>query len=154
KALHFPERTLAAVFSEVTSSLDEATVKAARSFAREHYVDVKATDARLLLETLRETNKLPRANRPKTARTRGLTLPYEVDRWVRHADADVPLRNIAARAALHEPDFDALNFAALNRALVQVLAEMLGLEVTSNEVDAELARFRGERALESEAELQ
>jgi hypothetical protein len=155
KRLYFPERTLAMLFELARRELAEDVIDAARDFAREHYVDLKGADARLLLETLRDATDIPRPEDPPTAaRSLGFNLAYHLDRCVHREDADVPLRNVAAWAALHEPQFDSLNFAALNRALVQVLSEMLGVEASAEQVGAEFERFRTERNLESDADLE
>ena len=41
----------------------------------------------------------------------------------------IPLEAISNYVAVHDPDFDELNFDALNRIVVFAFAEMLGLEV-------------------------
>jgi len=60
------------------------------------------------------------------------------------------LGNIAGYAALHLPDFDEVNLHASNRALVQILAELLGVDVSQEAVDKESRRFRSQQNLTEE----
>jgi hypothetical protein len=151
KGIYFADRTWITIFDAAAGEVNPGELAAARMCAKERYVDVKAADARLLLRRLAAGDISTPSNPPKTARSRGLTLAYELDRKVRHSELEVPLRNVAARASLNALEFDNANFAALNRALVQLLAEMLGLEPARAEIDAEMHRFRRERALGSDA---
>jgi len=143
KRLHFSERTLARIIDAARLSTELADGVA--WVFRNRYVDVKASDARLLLEALREDP----APRPavEMVDSGGFTRLYNEERRVRQDGSDVPLRDIASYAALTMPDFDDLNFGALNRALVQVLAQVLGVDVTPDELDAERVRFRRRHGL-------
>ncbi len=78
---------------------------------------------------------------------------YDRDRTVRHREVDVPLATIADFAALHAPDFNDLNFAALNRSLVTVLASLLDVQVTPPEVAQEVVRFRLKHGLRADEAL-
>ncbi len=143
KRLHFPDRTLHHIIAGADLSADVAETLS--SYFRSHYVDLKASDARLLLETIRDA---PSERRPvEMVHSRGFDRLYNEERRARHLDAELPLRDIAAYAALALPDFDHLNFNALNRALVLVLAQLLDVDVTPDELEAEAARFRRERGL-------
>jgi hypothetical protein len=72
---------------------------------------------------------------------------YNRDRKVRHDDFDVPLVSIANWAALHLPDFGELNFHALNRGLVGLLAVLLEVKATEADIAQEEQRFRLSRQL-------
>ena len=157
KRLHFSDRQwptiLATALDNGLSTLSAARV---RSFAATRYSDLKGRDAQLLLETIRDLpDPLPMSSPPAVplARSAFFERLYHNDRRVSVDGVNVPLRSISAYAALNLPEFDALNFAAMNRALVLVLASMLGVEVTPAEVDQETRRFRHSRALESDAAL-
>lgn len=140
KRLHFSCRTLSNILTE--ADLPSADAGVAREVFRIQYVDLKAADARLLLETVRDlvTEDSPKPR--QMVRSRGFERLYNNERTVRHSGTDISLRSIAAHAALSAPDFDELNFSALNRALLLVLAEMLQLEPTEPEIEAETLRFR------------
>ena len=146
KRLHFPDRTLAQIMEG--ADLRPEVADRLTSYFRCHYVDLKASDARLLLEALRAEP----AERPplEMVHTSGFARLYNDERRVRHEGVELPLHDIAAHAALNLPEFDDLNFDALNRALVQVLARLLGVDVTPDELEAEAARFRRERGLTDE----
>jgi hypothetical protein len=122
----------------------------------EHWVDVKRRDAERLLTLIRDlADPLPAPDPPsfRLERSASFETLYANDRRVRHAGIDVPLRSIAAYAALHLGNFDELNFAALNRALVLVLANVLHVAPTAAEIEAESMPFRRRRGLETEALL-
>jgi hypothetical protein len=126
-------------------------VPAVATFFARHYVDVKAADARAVLDAVREVRAQPPA---AFVRSRAFERQYNNDRRVRHAGGDVPLRSIATYAALNLPDFDELNFNALNRALALVLAEVLRIEPTALDVEAEAVRFRRQHGLSNAAAVE
>jgi hypothetical protein len=107
---------------------------------------VKRADARRLLETIRDRG-YDRPNARPLVRSPGFDSLYNEDRRVHHDSVDLPLRAIATYVALNAPDFDVLNFAALNRALVLVLADMLRVAVTDQDIEVESRRFRREHDL-------
>jgi hypothetical protein len=138
KQLHFTDRTLPNILAGARHS--RAVTDDLRQFFSSHYVDVKAADARQLLLTISRLDQAHSAARAMV-RTRGFEHMCDNDRTVRHAGVDIPLGSIAAHAALHEPDFDMLAFNAMNRVLVQVLADRLGIEPTEAELAEEEIRF-------------
>jgi len=158
KRLYFPERTWTRIFRDAAGDgLDAERLAALRAWAEAHYVDAKRQDAVLLLETIRD---LPTPVPAPAAdfefqRTHLFEALYQRDRRVLHGGTEVPLAAIANHAALHHPEFNALNAHALNRALVLVLGEMLEVDATEAQVDDEAARFaltrrlRGPEALEA-----
>jgi hypothetical protein len=156
KALFFPDRSYAAVLrlaGEAGASAGE--VAALRAFVRAHAPDLKRDDALALLERLRA---LPEPLAPFVPaftfeRTRNFETLYDHDRTVQRDGAAVPLGAVAAHVALHAPAFNALNGHALDRALADVLAEVLGVAASPDDVAAERKRFRVERRLDDEAAL-
>lgn len=145
KAIYFPERTLAAILRRADAEgIPPDVVARVAKFMATRYVDVKRQDAILLLRTIRD---LPDPLPPSThsfdfARTRFFEALYQRDRIVRHDGVDVSLHSIADYAALHLPDFAKINFEALNRALVVVLAAFLELEVSPEDTEQEEVRLR------------
>jgi hypothetical protein len=150
KSLYFPERSVDRILSEAEAAgLDRLALAAMRAFIRTSYVDLKQRDALQLLATIRDLpagHRTPRASF-KFNRSHLFEVLYNRDRVVRHQGSDVPLVAIANRAALHLPDFNELNFHALNRTLVGTLAELLEVEVTEDEIEQEARRFRTGRRL-------
>ncbi|HLZ26171.1 MAG TPA: TfuA-like protein [Chloroflexota bacterium] len=156
KHLYFAERTLPGILAAAaTQGLAPATAERLSAVVADHYVDVKRRDAAHLLEVIRDLpDPLPATPHTFTLeRTASFDTLYASDRRVRQDGIDVPLRAIAAHAALHHVPFDDLNFAALNRALVQLLADSLHVSPTPAEIEAEIQRFRVRRGLAGDAAL-
>jgi hypothetical protein len=121
KAQHFTERTFASVLGNLADDLRERLMR----FRRERYVDLKRLDTVLLLETLRD---LPHEPEVRADFELAETISYhglERDRRLGGLRAD----RIAADFALHASDYEEARFQCLNRLLVQVLGELVGLEV-------------------------
>jgi hypothetical protein len=145
KAIYYPERTFPHIFKQsLAEGVAEEAVERMRWFARERYVDVKREDAMAMLETIRAlpADLAPlqtdfEFNRPHVFETL-----YDRDRRVRHEGVDISLADIAYHVALHMPDFTQFNFHALNRALVVILADVVGATVDAADVDKEVRRFR------------
>jgi len=156
KRLYFPERTWARIFGEAAAEgHDPEQLAALRGWARDNYVDAKRQDAVELLEAIRRlpTPVPPPAVDFEFSRTHLFEALYQRDRRVSHAGTEVPLAAIANHAALHHPEYNALNDHALNRALVSVLADVMEVEATEAQVDDEQARFCLARGLADAAAL-
>jgi hypothetical protein len=157
KSLFFPDRTFARILQEAAAQgVATETVAAVRAAVKHSYVDLKRQDALELLHTIRD---LPDdASRPEPPCTLNRSHLFETlynrDRRVKRGDFEVPLAAIANWAALHQPDFNELNFHALNRALLTGLADLLEVRVDDEEIEQELRRFRMERKLGTEPALQ
>jgi len=153
KGTFFPERSYAGLLAAAAErGVAPGVLAGLRDFVAAHRRDLKREDALALLDALRDFAGAPRPSRPdfvlsRTGYFEGL---YHRDRQVYHGDAPVSLAGVASHAALHTAGFNALNFAALNRALVTVLADMLDVEVTDEARAAESRRFRLERQLTDE----
>ncbi len=153
KNIYFLDRTFAAIFHLcLQAGIDPFTVNNLRKFTENHYIDLKAQDARLLLTML--------ADEPiKNSRLCDFTPTHlygalrEAERKVRRRDAEISLRDIAEYTALHRADFEELNFHSLNRQLVGVLASLLGVEADSGGSEREKQRFCRKRGLDSEPAL-
>ncbi|MDB4949485.1 MAG: hypothetical protein JWM27_2134 [Gemmatimonadetes bacterium] len=157
KALYFPERTLPRIFrAAAEAGVEPDAVARMRSYATDHYVDQKRLDALELLAELRDLpDPLPAAE-PAVPMFRSALFQtlYNRDRTVPQDGVDLPLAAISDHAALHLPGFNELNQAALNRALVGVLGDMLEVQVTEENVDEEAERFRFARRLSQPAALE
>ncbi len=144
KELFYQQRQLEAVLAQAARmGLAPDALEAAGAFAREHFVDQKALDAR---ECLQKVAALPGDLPPFQA---GFTLTrshlfsalYDRDRWVEHQGTRVSLSQIAQYAATHLPEFNRINFAALNRALAVQLADLLEVTVDAAWVEEEEKRL-------------
>jgi len=156
KSIYFPERTFSAIFRKAaTAGILPDILEEMAHFAKENYVDIKRQDAILLLETLRDLPESLPQSQPNFSLVRNQFFSnlYHRDRTVLRNNTTVPLGDIAGYAALHLPDFDETNLHASNRALVQILAEILGVEVSQGEVDKESKRFRSQHNLTEETAL-
>jgi hypothetical protein len=157
KALFFPERTWGQIWRAAeTGGVSVDAISAARIFVASNAVDVKREDALLLLRTLRElpAEYVPTRSSFVFNRSHLFEALYQRDRQVDTQDAAlVPLAAVADYAALHHPDFNALNVNAMNRALVSVLAEDLEVTATAQDIADEAGRFRLARRITSDSAL-
>lgn len=156
KRLYFVDRSFPAIFAEARAAgLDARTIDALARHVKTAYVDLKAQDARLLLETIRDSvGQPPPAPEPaRLRRTAHFDTLYNRDRTVPRGPDEVVLEDIANFAAIHEPGFHDLNFNALNRMLTQVLGHFLDVHPTAEDIDAEERRLRVRRGCETDEQL-
>jgi hypothetical protein len=156
KGLFFPERTFAHVFAIAQEQgVSADIVTRLRAFVRTSYVDIKRQDAIQLLETIRDLpSPVPRPDATfALTRSHLFETLYQRDRRVLHNGTEVPLGAIANYAALHLADFNAVNFHAMNRALVGILADILEVQASESDVENEIGRFRTSLALKDDAAL-
>jgi hypothetical protein len=158
KRMYFPDRSYPAIWrAAVASGIGADVVTRLRDFVLSSQVDLKRQDAVELLETIRDLTRSgtlePVETAPFVLARSTFDALYHRDRLVRHLDTDVALESIGYHVALHDEDFDDLNFRALNRSLVQVLARLLNLRPSEQEIEAELGRFQTRRKLDTEDRL-
>ncbi|MEO8561617.1 MAG: TfuA-like protein [bacterium] len=158
KAVFFPERSYHHMFeAAAVAGEDSLVMERLRAFVRSSRVDQKRLDAVAMLTMIAQLPADLPPHVPSFAFewTGNFGALYEQDRKVPvdGTTTELPLAAIAMHAALHAPDFNELNGHALDRALVQVLAEVLGVDGTAEETAAEQRRFCVERNLDSEAAL-
>ncbi|KJR42633.1 TfuA domain-containing protein core [Candidatus Magnetoovum chiemensis] len=144
KSLYYPNRVFANIFDIARKEgIDEDTIEKARLFCSTDYVDIKMRDAVELLETIRD---LPKDNGPfkidfDFSKSTLFSALYNRDRTVSCDGVSVAQDSIACYTALHKEDFGQFNFNALNRALVVIMADMLKVDVSIEDVDREKERF-------------
>jgi hypothetical protein len=156
KSIYFPERTFPAIFRKAaTAGISPAKLEKIVQFVNTTYVNLKQQDAILLLETLRDLPESVLQSKLcfTLARNQFFSSLYNRDRTVLRNGTAVSLGDIAAYSALHLPDFNDINLHAANRALVQIFAEMLGIQVSQAEVDKEIRRFCSQHYLFQEEQL-
>ncbi len=145
KELHFTERLFGTILGRgLERGVGVEVIGRIRGFVESEYVDLKAQDAVLLLETIRDldADAEPPPTTHHTALNLGFETMYNRDRQVPAGGGLVALDEIAEHVALHDPDFHHLNFNAMNRALATVLARLVRVEVTPDEIAEEGRRFR------------
>lgn len=152
KSIYFPERTFPNIFKVAAENIPQEILVRMEEFVAENYVDVKRQDAILLLETIRDLPEpLPKPENNFTlTRSHLFETLYNRDRTVRHEDVDIPLESIANYVALHLPNFGDFNFQALNRELVVILADLLKVEASREDIEKEIQRFRLKHRLTKE----
>jgi hypothetical protein len=155
KAIHFTERSWPAIWAASPIGAEETTRLA--HFVAEHYVDRKKLDALDLLRVVEAISKGERA-KPEPVpfefnATMMFSALYQRDRCVESEGTVLPLYEIAEHAALHRPDFAAINEAALDRALVAVLADLTAVELADGAAAEEASRFRAARGMAEEADF-
>jgi hypothetical protein len=155
KAIQFADRTWPAIFAALPIASE--ALERLKRFVASDYVDQKKLDAIELLHTMDAIAAGERAKPepvPFDFNFSGMfSALYHRDRLVDSEGTALPLYEIAEHAALHHPDFTAINEAALDRALVGVLAGLTGVAVSAEERAAEAVRFRAARGLSDEADF-
>ena len=144
KSLYYPDRKFSLIFEKARAEgVQNEILSRMETFVAEHYVNVKAQDAVLLLERIRDLPEpLPRTqNEFALTRSHLFEALYQRDRTVQHRDTGVSLESIASYIALHKGDFNSVNFSGMNRMLAVVLADILEVEVSEEDVDKEVKRF-------------
>jgi hypothetical protein len=150
KSIYFVDRTFPTIFARAAAEGMRADVlQRVQGFVSTNYVDLKAQDSIQLLKTIRDLPEQP--YRPTKTFDFVCTYQFETlynrDRLVHHGNVDIPLEAIANYSALHDPDFQEVNFNALNRILGVILARVVDIEVSKDDIDAEGQRFRTRHSL-------
>jgi len=159
KSIYFAHRTYRVIFeAAIAQGLPRPQLNALDAFIETNYVDLKRQDAIELLHTIKQlpaskSNGRKGNNTFKFNRSTAFETLYNRDRQVQHSSVKLHLESISNYVALHNPEFDELNFNGLNRAVVYSLAEILGLEVSDDALEAECARFCKRKGLTDDAAL-
>ncbi|MFM7640489.1 MAG: TfuA-like protein [Cyanobium sp.] len=160
-ALYFPDRSWPRLLaSALLTSQQRAELEA---YLREHTIDHKAADARLLLRTmvsLPTRSEMPSAPAPSPAiapwsleDTHYLQALVERDRWTPRQGEPISQEAIARHALVNDPRAPELVRQSLVDHLALVAARHLGLEAEGAELQQTRASFMAERGLATEEEL-
>jgi hypothetical protein len=153
KARFFPERAYQQLLDDAEADGFGADVlERLRAFVTTSAVDQKRLDALALLTHIRDQGVTPPPE-ITTTRSHPFLAQYHRDRLVERNGVQIPLSDISSYAALHLADFPQVNEHALHAALVDVLGELLRVQVTQQDVDAEISRLRAEFRLRSDDDL-
>ena len=119
------------------------------------YVDMKRADARKLLMSISKCPaELPVKRDWILSRSEHFKKSLNAERNVRHDGVDVSLGQIARCNALHDPAYNENSFNARNRMLALMLAEVLKVTATNNDIDTEAQRFRRKEGLAEPTEFE
>lgn len=153
KRRFFPERSYGTLLADAEQAGLPAEVLAAlREFVRTSAVDAKRDDAvGLLSHVAAHGVEVPPPVR--VTRSHPFKALYHRDRRVRRDGTSLPLADISSYAALQLRDFADVNEHALHAALVDVLAEVFSVEPDEAELAAERERFRVDRRLRTDEDL-
>ncbi len=152
KDRYFPERTWPIILAD--AKLEAADRARLEAFLATGAVDIKRADTIALLDHVAALT-VPPPRVPFTLQhSHFLETLYQRDRRVEQPDGPVSLADIASYAMLHRHDHAELHGAALDRQLLQLLAEQLGATAGPAEVAAEAMRFRRRHRLEAEGALE
>lgn len=154
KRRFYPERTYATLLADAEEQgLPAELLTTLRAFLRSSAVDQKREDAVEMLTHVAQ-HGVETPDPVWVTRSHTFEAMYHRDRRVQRRGQSLPLADVAAHAALHLPGFAETNEQALHAGLVDVLAELLHVEPDEAAVAAELQRFRADRRLRTDEELQ
>lgn len=154
KGRFYPERSYAALLYDADEhGFPADMVTALRAFVRSSAVDQKRLDAIAMFTHVADHGVEP-PDVVQVTRSHPFEAMYHRDRRVRRGGTSLPLADIGAYAALHLPGFGDLNEQALHAGLVDVLGEILKVEPDEAAVAEELVRFRADRRLRTDADLE
>jgi hypothetical protein len=154
KRRFYPERTYDAMLSDAEQhGLPVELLARLRAYLRTNAVDQKREDAVTLLTHVAQHGVEPPGS-ARVTRSHPFEAMYFRDRRVRRNGTSLPLADIGAHAALHLGDFGELNEHALHAGLVDVLGELFKVEPDEAAMAGELARFRADRRLRNDEDLE
>lgn len=141
KAMYFPERTVPAILHRLCLERYEAeALERICEAMRECYVDQKHEDAFRLLSEI--GSRAPRKREKlKVVHSEAWNLLMHCDRWVEHEGAAVSLASMAREAVVAEPTMEDRYLAEVDGELVNLLGEMIGIEVSGEEIALEARIF-------------
>ncbi|HEX4807354.1 MAG TPA: TfuA-like protein [Bryobacteraceae bacterium] len=147
KATYFPERNLqrlSRVWRE--TGLPDEVVKTLNDLFRLHYVDVKRQDAITLLKIMAALKF--EAPSPRADLQPPRTISFDtLEHRDRRSETGIALSKIFRFAAIHSPEFESLQFQAMNRTLTAMFAANLGLVPQPDQIGEETRRFRAAQGL-------
>jgi len=152
KSLYFPDRTLPNIFRTAESEgIGRVSLDSLRAFLVTGYVDIKKQDALRLLETIRLLpESAPRLPNFDFARSMFFEIQHEVDRRVYTEDLGIELGSIVSHASIHSPEYVDAAFHARNRRLAVLLAELMGIQPTRDDILDAGSRFRAKLGLQDD----
>jgi hypothetical protein len=152
KGIYYPQRTFANIFDQaIRQGLHHETIARLQQFVTNHFVDVQKRDAIELLQRL-ATLTTVESVQDKTPIGPCRHLFYALcdrDRRVRQDTLEFPRYYISNYVEVTHPAIEDINFHALNRKLVLLLANIFGIQATQEEIEQEKKRFTKKYGLTS-----
>lgn len=154
RSLYYPERKVSTVLHGCRRlGLPRAALLSTERSLTVDYIDLKRADAREMLVLIRKVldGSEPRPPRVEFEFNRSSVFEslYNLDRRIGVGDTQISLQSIREYAALHCPEFESVNRAALDRCIVAFFASLLGRRVTSADLAFEQGEFLERRGLNS-----
>ncbi|WP_420420874.1 TfuA-like protein [Simkania sp.] len=142
KSIHYSEVDALRICAEAKKrGIDEGTISKVSSVLRDHYVDQKKDDARLLLQQVKSLTQEDLPEKKPYPHSNVFNVLYECDQRPIYPESEVTPKEIAHHVALHHPQFQELQFQALNQSMACFLADLLKIQVSPEEIDKEKARL-------------
>ncbi|TVQ49666.1 MAG: hypothetical protein EA365_00290 [Gloeocapsa sp. DLM2.Bin57] len=144
KEIYFAKRTRTAIFTGAVEEGIFSDIAEIQQYFKEHYVDIKRQDTIELLNLLKE---LPSDLEPfqpdfELSNTRLFQTLFVKEASLIEGDTKITKGDVLNYHALHDSDFGNLNFSALNRGLVMILAAFLEVKVSPEQIAEESHRFQ------------
>ncbi len=141
--LYYPERSFENLEKRARErGLSEKLIRHVIEYLQDNYVDQKKEDA---CELLQEIKKLPSSEPVRMGKFDRTTLfdaLYQADRRTFYDSVELTQKQIAHYFALHDPRYMEMQFNAMNQALVSSLANICNIELSTDEIQQEITRFR------------
>jgi len=155
KNIYFVDRTRNAILRKAVSQDVICDTTELEEFFQTHYVDLKKNDALALLNFI---SQLPEDLEPfkpqfELSKNRLFETLITKDASIIEGKTKITNGDVLSYHALHDPEFEYLNFNALNRGLVMILADLLEVQVSEDEIATERKRFKLKYQLMKEDDL-
>jgi len=152
--IHWKERTFKKIYEELRengfSDEDFKEIK-------ERYIDFQKLDTILLLKKIKEFKSKSKYKKIKLKRIKEdnpLKIMYERDRIIKNNKGRTTLNDLANFTIFHHPNSSELLFNSLNREIVAFFAKYLNIQLSKDEINNEIERFKRERNIKNEQQYQ
>lgn len=150
--IHWKERTFKKIYEKLRENgfSDEDFKK-----IKEKYIDFQKLDTLLLLNKIREfKSKNNEIKLNKIKEDSALKIMYERDRIVKNNKGRTTLNDVANFTVFHHLNPTELIFNSLNREIVAFFAKYLNIQLSNDEIDNEIKRFKRDRNIKNEQDYQ
>lgn len=140
KSLYFPDRNIDIILETAFPKRQREYISNIKSEFIMNYVDLKKLDATLLLNTI--------ASEAKTRSPINIQYPNNLGSFYNHERAvikngnAISLGKLSNFLAINMENFQEINFHALNKHIVTVFSDFLGLKIEEHEVEREIHIFK------------
>ncbi|MBW1799294.1 MAG: hypothetical protein JRJ85_01060 [Deltaproteobacteria bacterium] len=145
RGIHYKQRSMSIINSKFKQlNISKHVLYNLNVFVKSNYVDIQAEDARQLLKTISMGSPVGKSaqHRSETNFTHIYHALYERYRKVNHNLTQMRLYDISNYVFMNHPDIAGLYEQSMNRALVLMLARILDINPTKEEIEEQADRFR------------